>query len=416
MLSIVFIETNKSGSSREAIKAAEAMGYFTILLTAKQKFLSQREEFPDVHEMYFIEDLSVEKIKEKLTFLSTQSKKLKAIISFIDQYVYRAAQLTKLYCDSNMNSEFICKMLNKIQTRKALKHYNFTPFFSVYNQHSEDLKLFIKENKNKLPLMVKSPLSTGSKDVIYVKTPSEFKKAMRLLISKYPEVPVLIEEYLKGQQYLAEILVHNGSYTIVAFVEQTLLEKERFIVIGYGLLPEISEILYNKLHQLVSSIVDEFNMDNGSFHIELKYSDDQLKLIEMNPRISGGVMNSLIEAGSGINLAREIVNLHVGERVNMVKTKNQYAYARYLITHTTGVLEKVTGKNRALSLPGVERVYIKPRKGAKMGSPLSMGDRCGYVLATGGSLTEAKARALEASQEIEFHIAQDKERGVDHND
>lgn len=36
MDTIVFIETNKSGSSREAIKAAEKLNFFTVLLTKKQ--------------------------------------------------------------------------------------------------------------------------------------------------------------------------------------------------------------------------------------------------------------------------------------------------------------------------------------------------------------------------------------------
>ncbi len=35
MNTIVFIETNKSGSSREAIKAAEELNFFTFLLTEK---------------------------------------------------------------------------------------------------------------------------------------------------------------------------------------------------------------------------------------------------------------------------------------------------------------------------------------------------------------------------------------------
>jgi hypothetical protein len=57
---IVFIGTNKSGSSREAIKAAEKTGYFTVLFTNNEKQVQQRKEYTDVHEMIFIDtkDLS----------------------------------------------------------------------------------------------------------------------------------------------------------------------------------------------------------------------------------------------------------------------------------------------------------------------------------------------------------------------
>ena len=53
MDTIVFIETNKSGSSREAIKAAEKLNFFTVLLTKKTKFINERTIFPDVHQMIF---------------------------------------------------------------------------------------------------------------------------------------------------------------------------------------------------------------------------------------------------------------------------------------------------------------------------------------------------------------------------
>ena len=47
MKTIIFINSNKTGSSREAIKAADKMGYFTILLTDKSGF-TNRSEYPEI--------------------------------------------------------------------------------------------------------------------------------------------------------------------------------------------------------------------------------------------------------------------------------------------------------------------------------------------------------------------------------
>lgn len=49
MDTIVFIETNKSGSSREAIKAAEKLNFFTVLLTKKQNLLKNA-----IHSLMYI--------------------------------------------------------------------------------------------------------------------------------------------------------------------------------------------------------------------------------------------------------------------------------------------------------------------------------------------------------------------------
>jgi hypothetical protein len=52
MQTIIFLGSNKSGSSREALKAAKILWYFTVLLTDREKWIKQqRKEFTDVHQM-----------------------------------------------------------------------------------------------------------------------------------------------------------------------------------------------------------------------------------------------------------------------------------------------------------------------------------------------------------------------------
>lgn len=50
---IVFIHTQKSGSSREAIKAAERLGYYTIVFTKNLKLYSRRKDLLDIHYLKF---------------------------------------------------------------------------------------------------------------------------------------------------------------------------------------------------------------------------------------------------------------------------------------------------------------------------------------------------------------------------
>ena len=57
METIVFLGSNKSGSGRDAIMAAKELGFFTILLTDRKKWIQQRTEFPDVHQMILMPDL-----------------------------------------------------------------------------------------------------------------------------------------------------------------------------------------------------------------------------------------------------------------------------------------------------------------------------------------------------------------------
>ena len=69
MKTIIFIGTNKSGSSREAIKAAEKLGYFTVLFTNNEKQIQQRKEYKDVHKMIFVDTHNLEDMKKEINLL-----------------------------------------------------------------------------------------------------------------------------------------------------------------------------------------------------------------------------------------------------------------------------------------------------------------------------------------------------------
>ncbi|MCM3729829.1 ATP-grasp domain-containing protein [Neobacillus cucumis] len=402
MQTIVFIETNKHGSSREALKAAERLGYFTVLFTNKQRFIQQRTEFPDVHQMILVELSNYDQIRKKLNQLQQQGKHIKGIFSFVHSYVHLAAVLAEEYCTSIVSTDSIIKMENKVLTRELLKGHPNSPHYALYNPDDFSLEEFIDQAKDYLPLIVKCPTSAGSKDVMLVNNENQLKLAIQDLQKKHEQI--LLEEYLDGPQYLIEVLVHNGKVHIVTVIEQEITLFQRFIVTGYCLLPNITQRMYNRIFEAVSSILQAFQMRNGACHLEMRLVDGVWKLIEINPRISGGAMNRIIEVGYGINLVEETIQLMLGNEPNLTKKHSKYVYAHYLIVDSKGKLIKVTGKERSSQYPSVEEVYIKPRKGQIVRPPLSMGDRCGYILTSSDYKMEAKRMAIRAASNITFYL------------
>ncbi|MBU8919258.1 ATP-grasp domain-containing protein [Bacillus sp. FJAT-29953] len=402
MRTIVFIETNKSGSSREAIKAAERLGYFTVLLTNRKNFIYQRTEFPDVHQMILVELSDFDNLKKTLVKLQKQGKQIKGILSFVDSFVHVAAALSEEFVHNVVSADPILKMENKVLTRELLKGLPMSPYYAIYTA-DEPLEKFIQKQKRYLPLIVKAPLSAGSKDVLLAKSENQLKLAIQKLLKKSEQI--LLEEYLTGPQYLIEVLVHNGKVQIVAIIEQQITFLQRFIVTGYCLLPDINQRLYYSILETVSSIVKAFQMKNGACHLEMRFVNGAWKLIEINPRISGGAMNRIIEVGFGINLVEETIQLMLGNEPSLTRKHSKYVYAHYLTVDSRGKLIKVTGKNRISQYPGVEEVHIKPQQGQIVRPPLSMGDRCGYILASSDVKEEAKRIARNAASEIRFYLA-----------
>ncbi|MFG3614176.1 ATP-grasp domain-containing protein [Rummeliibacillus stabekisii] len=399
---MIFIETTKNGSSREAVKTAARLGFYTVLFTEKEKLLEQRKEFPDIMQMVHFNKMTEDLIRQQIIELQEQGKIIKTIISFVDPFVSLAAQLSNELCKSNISVEALKIMEDKTETRRALKENATTPIFEVF-QPVDNISTFIKK-EHKFPLIVKSPMSKASKDVYLVKNRFELRKIMKKFLRIYPDQQILLEEYLDGPQYLVEVLVHKGKINIVAVFKQEITKELKFIVTGYAVQLNVKDDLYKKLSSTVESIMNDLKVANAACHLEIRYVNGNWKLIEINPRISGGAMNRMIEEAFGINLVEETIKLYLGDEPNVDRKHEKHLYTHYITINSVGRLLKVTGKKRAANEPGVREVYIKSRKKAVIRPPISMGHRYGYVMATGETLDEAKENALNAFKKIKFYI------------
>ena len=114
------------------LKLREPLGYFTVLLTNNKKFIYQRTEFPDVHQMILVELFNYDNLKETIINLQKQGKQIKCILSFVHSYVYLAATLSEEFCPTIVSSDPIFIMENKILSRDLLTYLPISPRYTVY--------------------------------------------------------------------------------------------------------------------------------------------------------------------------------------------------------------------------------------------------------------------------------------------
>jgi biotin carboxylase len=351
-------------------------------------------------------------IRSTIDNLIMQRLEISAIVSFIDPYCHTASLLSREYGLKYFSSNAISAMLDKTKTREALAE---TPYSLSYHiaEDSADAPNF--NPAQALPLILKSPLSTGSKDVRLASTAEQYKTGLNQLRKKYPNAPVLIESFLDGPQYLVETLTIGGRVNIVAIIEQEITFSGRFIVTGYKMVLEDNEF-FGSLKKAAKSIVSALGMEEGPCHLELRHSGRQWRLIEANPRISGGAMNLLIETSFGLNLAKETLKCALGLPADMDYKHRKETFLQYIVVPRGGALLKVTGKNAAQNSPEVVRVYVKPKRGSMLVPPVSMSHRYAYVMATGASGEDAKQNAKTAASKIRFHLLNTGERPVENSE
>lgn len=416
MKAIIFLGTQKSGSSREALRAAEKLGYYTVLLTNRQNHLEQRSEFPDVHYMQFCDLNNPEEIKNNLFKLKMRSIEIAAIISFTDAHCLTACMMAEEFGLNHFSCHAIKHMKNKIISREITSQSEYSPRFMAISA-KPSLAEIEPVIQFAYPFIIKSPNSTGSADVFKIHNQHELNYYLRLLGKNHPNESILVEEMLEGPQYLVEVLVHEKNVLIAAIIAQEVTFYQRFIITGYNLLLELPEELQN-LPAAVTDIAKNHGMESGACHLEMRLVNGQWKLIEINPRISGGAMNKLIKLGFGIDLVEETIKMTLGEEPDLTPHHKRHIFVQYRTVAKSGILEKVTGMHSASRSEGVLEVYVRPRRGAQLKLPLSMGNRYAYVIATGNSEDKARENAKIAAAKIQFwirNIAPNKPDQLDRN-
>ena len=382
---------------------AKDMGFFVVLFTQRKSQL-ENPEFSAADQIYYAENLLDEtKVLKELRLMQQSQKEICAILSFIDPFVSYAARLSDILGLKTMSVKALAIMENKIKIRNQLKELSSSPFYAVFDPEIPQEPL-IEKYQRFLPLILKPPASNGSKDVSLVNTRQELEEVLVSLRRKYPGTPILAEEYLDGPQYLIEVLVKNGEIYPIGVIEQELAEEEAFIVIGYKYPAVLEDTPFHKLLEAVEAIIKQLGLKEGSCHLEMRYVHGEWKLIEINPRMSGGAMNIIIQSGTGINLIREIINLHADQPLQLIKTQKSHVYARYLTIDAYGKLLAVIGEDTAREIDGVVYVYVKPLEGRILTSPYSMGNRYACIIAAADSPDEAKEIAITAAKEIKFYI------------
>ena len=402
---IIFIGTNKSGSSREAIRAAVRLGYFTVLFTNKERQITQRKEYVDVHEMVFVDTTNLLSMQKEIRSLITKGNEIKTIVSFVDSNVASAMKLCEEFCPNGTSYKAVEIMENKAGTRTSLDGLPYSPKYLTLSPKVK-LEPKIINTLPDFPLIVKSASSTGSKDVMLASNLEQLQRHIRKLNEKDSNESIIIEEFIEGEQYLVEAIVHNKKIQIAGVIQQEITYGKRFIITGYGVLAIVPKQLNDSIMEVLESIVEVLGIQNGALHVEMRLTKNGWRLIEINPRISGGAMNTMLKAAFGFDLAEETLNLYLGGRPSLVQKHRHFVFTQYVIIKENGILEKVTGKNRARKSPGVVEVYVKPKKGTPLITPLSMGHRYAYVIAKGRTLEFARVLAKKAAEEIQFHLKQ----------
>ncbi|MCA9351940.1 ATP-grasp domain-containing protein [Patescibacteria group bacterium] len=272
------------------------------------------------------------------------------------------------------------KSTEKTEMRKAFRKYNpkITPRFKIIKDLETIDAGTIMVNMD-FPVIVKPSGLASSLLVQAAHYPEELESILRKIKKKITSVyknqkgrgvpSILVEEIIEGDIYSIDAYTDNQGVTFFTpFVKyKTSAQKgfDDFFLYERIIPARLSKEKRESGKQIAQEGIKALGLRNTTTHIELVYSEDGWKIIEIGPRI-GGNREMMYELCFGLNHNINDLLIRIPKRKPVLKEKRVgYISTIQFFPRDEGYISKVEGLKRAKNLASFYELKQKLKKGDK---------------------------------------------------
>ncbi|MER8867988.1 acetyl-CoA carboxylase biotin carboxylase subunit family protein [Mesorhizobium sp. M0751] len=255
-----------------------------------------------------------------------------------------------------------------------------------------------------IPVVVKPAVGSGSNGVRLCRTVDELAEHTTYLLSGkhiWRSSPrMVVEEFAQGNHYSAHIM---GSE--VVGITATEFGPPPHFVVRESIFPApLADDEHRRITDLSLSCLRALGLGWGPANIEFRWTKRGPVVIEVNPRLPGGIIPRVTQAAYGVDIVTEHIKLVIGQEWDLRRRHLQIAAARFLLPDRDGILDWIDGDSRAAAILGIAEVkfYAEPktpivRKG-------DYRDTIGHVIAASASPAQTEAILQRAVGLINWSI------------
>jgi biotin carboxylase len=215
-----------------------------------------------------------------------------------------------------------------------------------------------------------------------------------------PQSAVLIEQYLDGPEFSVETLDDQ----VIGVTGKHLGSEPYFVETGHDFPARLAPGRRHELGEVALAALRALGLGWGPAHTELRWSSAGIRIVEVNPRLAGGMIPRVVEVATGVDLIRHTVARAAGLELPLVPARSGGASSRFLLPCDAGRLTEVSGLAEASRQPGVVDVVLTAGLGQQLAVRNSFQDRFGYLISAGEDGWIAAERAEHAMSFIQPRI------------
>ena len=174
---------------------------------------------------------------------------------------------------------------------------------------------------------------------------------------------VIIEEFLRGEEYSVESLTYNGETTVVQFTEKYITPYPRTVELGHLQPAELDLATKMEVSAVVRKALSALGVMNSASHAEVMVTESGPAIIEVGARLGGDFIGSyLTRASTGLSMDRAATEIAMGVAPSRRPSFRAFSMIRYLELPEGKVVEEVLPADDILELPGVifAALFVSP--------------------------------------------------------
>ena len=199
---------------------------------------------------------------------------------------------------------------------------------------------------------------------------------------------ILVEEFIHGNEYSAEVIVEKGQIRFCSFTEKHIVNSNFRDEIGHVHPHFFTQSIEERLREVIRNTVDAVRITMGGCHVEFKVNGDDIKIIEIASRLGGGAIPSIVKLSTGVDLFGLVFAVSLQQEPTICKSKNFYAAVSFITVSKAGKVKINAIPKNVYSVKGLLKVMLFHNEQVDVKLSKSGCERIGCFLARGKSKEE----------------------------
>jgi len=253
-----------------------------------------------------------------------------------------------------------------------------------------------------LPVVVKPTDLSGSRAVYLLQDPAELDGYADLLERYGYRGPLLVEEYLRGDEYSVETVSVQGHHQVVGVTRKVLGPAPLFVEAGHRHpAPDADRV--EAIGALAVRLLDLAGYRTGPAHTEVIWTPDGPRIVESQARLGGDRIPRLVELATGVDLEREVFRALRGDalqRPDRPVAAAGIAYLQLPLGRVTAVRDVDPPADLESGSGWVDEVSFPWHVGDVVPATVDWRSRHGYVVARAATAPDLEHLLATASRRL----------------